>query len=83
MGCRAQNSGMKESGQIKDKDAPGVDRGPSWADETLPLGLRKELLARQLQKVGARKTDAGPRSASSGPDLTGRKVERQTPERSR
>jgi hypothetical protein len=74
---------MRDSGHTKKKEAPGVDRGPSWADETLPLGLRRELLARQLQKVGARKSDAGPQSSALGPDLTGRKDEGHKPERAR
>jgi len=63
-----------------DRKAPR-DGGTSWADETLPLGLRKELLARELQKVTARK--ARPQSAASRPGLTGRKTESQTRERNR
>lgn len=30
----------------------------SWATETLPLSLRKEMLERELRKLGFRKADA-------------------------
>lgn len=78
MGSRAHNQGMKE--RQGDRKTPR-DGGNSWADETLPLGLRKELLARELQKVAAMK--ARPQSAASRPGLTGRKAEGQTGERNR
>lgn len=35
--------------------APGLRGAESWADETLPLGVRRELLDRELQKFIARK----------------------------
>ena len=78
MGNGAHNQGMNE--RKGDRKAPR-DGGTSWADETLPLGLRKELLARELQKVAASK--ARPQSASPQSALTGRKVEGQTRERTR
>lgn len=34
--------------------APGQPGADSWTDETLPLGLRRELLDRELQKFMAR-----------------------------
>lgn len=38
--------------------APGQPGADSWADETLPIGLRRELLDRELQKFIARKNRA-------------------------
>ena len=72
---------MKETGRMK--DAPGGSGATSWADETLPLGLRKELLARELQKAASRKTKGRPESSASRSDLTARKTEGQTRERNR
>jgi hypothetical protein len=69
---------MKTTGRGKN-----VEGGTSWADETLPLGLRKELLARELQKVAARKPKAGPQSSASQPGLTERKAQGRTRERAR
>ena len=44
---------MKETGR---PDAFGTSpEAGSWADETLPLGLRRELLDRELQKLIDRK----------------------------
>lgn len=64
--------------------APSAGGGTSWADETLPLGLRKELLTRELKDLAAAKaTKARPQSAASQPDLTGRKAEGRTRERER
>jgi len=81
MGSRDQNPAMKEKGN---QAAPGVGASWSWADETLPLGLRKELLARELQKLAETKaTKAGPQSSASQPGLTGRKVDGRTHERPR
>jgi hypothetical protein len=52
--------------------APGQPGSDSWADETLPLGLRRELLDRELQKFIARKNrgqSADPaRAAAREPD---------------
>jgi hypothetical protein len=39
-------------------DAPGKEGAISWADETLPLGLRRELLDRELQAFIANKNRA-------------------------
>lgn len=66
--------------------APGVQGATSsWADETLPLGLRKELLARELQKLAAPKAkgkaQTEPNESQAG--LTGRKAEEQSGERPR
>jgi hypothetical protein len=44
--------GMNETAR---DGAPGQPGSDSWADETLPLGLRRELLDRELQKFIARK----------------------------
>jgi len=43
---------MNETGRHSTPGQPGAD---SWADETLPLGLRKELLDRELRKFIAGK----------------------------
>ena len=45
--------------------APGPDDGEagSWASETLPLALRRELLQRELKKLGIGKGE----EASAGP----------------
>jgi hypothetical protein len=69
---------MKETERNKN-----IEGGPSWADETLSLGLRKELLARELQKLADRKPKAAPQSSASQPGLTGRKAEGRTRERPR
>lgn len=34
------------------------DEGPSWAAESLPMSVRKELLERELRKLGFRKLEA-------------------------
>ena len=48
-----QNCGMsKRSGSEPD------DEGPTWAAESLPMSVRKELLERELQKMGFRKVES-------------------------
>jgi hypothetical protein len=79
MGSRSHNQGMKKA--ERDVKAPRGEDGNSWADETLPLGVRKELLACDLKKVTA--TKSRPQSAASQPGLTGRKADGRTPERAR
>lgn len=49
----------------EDDAAPG-DHDASWTNETLPLGIRRELLDRELQKLMARKRQ-GTASAGSQP----------------
>jgi hypothetical protein len=76
---------MKEKGN---EPAPGARASASWADETLPLGLRKELLARELKNLAATKaTKADPKanreSADSAPGLTGRKADGRSRDRGR
>jgi hypothetical protein len=60
---------MNEAGR---DDAPGNEGAISWADETLPLGLRRELLDRELQAFIANKnrarSAAPPRGAEGTPD---------------
>jgi hypothetical protein len=34
------------------------DDGPSWAAESLPMSVRKELLERELRKLGFRKQES-------------------------
>ena len=81
MGSRAQNSAMKSK---KNEAAPAGRASASWADETLPLGLRKELLARELQNLAAAKAPKADRqSADSAPGLTGRKADGRSRERAR
>jgi hypothetical protein len=41
----------------KDTDHPPGD-GDSWANETLPMGLRREMLDREIQKLIERKARA-------------------------
>lgn len=43
----------------------GDEEGGSWASETLPLSIRKELLERELKKLGFRK-EGSRASASAG-----------------
>jgi hypothetical protein len=38
------------------------DEGPTWAAESLPMSVRKELLERELRRMGFRKTE--PQGAS-------------------
>jgi hypothetical protein len=45
------------------RGGPG-DLEASWANETLPLSVRKELLERELKKLGFRRSD-GARGAGS------------------
>jgi hypothetical protein len=49
-------------------DAPGVGSASSWADETLPLGLRRELLDRELQQFIAKKKGRAQAASSRSPD---------------
>jgi hypothetical protein len=76
MGSDAQNSAMKSKEGTEIEAAPSERATASWADETLPLGLRKELLDRELQKLIAAKAPKPDRqSADSPPGLTGRKTD--------
>ena len=34
------------------------DEGPSWAAESLPMSVRKELLERELRKLGFRRLES-------------------------
>lgn len=43
---------------------PDDPRAASWASESLPLSVRKELLERELQRLGFRKAEA--RRAAAG-----------------
>jgi hypothetical protein len=79
MGSGIQNPCMKET--ERDSKSPRVEGGNSWADETLPLGLRRELLARELRQAAA--TKPRPESSASPSGLTGRKVEGRTRDRPR
>ena len=48
-----QNLGMStRSGSEPD------DEGPTWAAESLPMSVRKELLERELKKLGFRKAES-------------------------
>ena len=40
-----------------DNNGGWSDEGPSWAAESLPMSVRKELLERELRKLGFRKLD--------------------------
>jgi len=51
----------------KSGTGPNQDDGGNWATETLPMSLRKELLERELNKLGFRKATAqGGSSSDSG-----------------
>lgn len=50
-------SGTRSGGGPDDRDTA------SWANETLPMSVRKDLLERELKKLGFRKS--GPDGASS------------------
>jgi hypothetical protein len=41
-------------------------REDTWTSETLPMSLRKELLERELRKLGFRKSESGGASHGSG-----------------
>ena len=40
-------------------NAPDEREGASWATETLPMSVRRELLERELNKLGFRKAGQG------------------------
>ena len=44
---------------------PDDEQAGTWATETLPLAVRKELLERELNRLGLRKAEAN-RSAHAG-----------------
>jgi hypothetical protein len=46
-------------------DGPDGRDGASWATETLPLSVRRELLERELNKLGLRKHGAAAHEAVS------------------
>lgn len=52
---------MNESGSGK-----GPDEDGSWTTETLPMSVRKELLERELHKLGFRKAGQGAASHPGG-----------------
>lgn len=52
-------------------NAPGLDHLPkehadTWASETLPMSVRRELLERELKKLGFGKNEAGAASRPGG-----------------
>ncbi len=51
----------------------------SWANETLPLTLRRELLARELEKLGFAR--AGAQEGSAGIPELRPQAQKQAPER--
>lgn len=59
---------MKSSGSA---GGPGSNGNPSWTDEMLPMGIRKELLERELQSFMARKrqTHTGAPNQDTGAQL--------------
>jgi hypothetical protein len=65
---------MNETGR---DEARGAGSASSWADETLPLGLRRELLDRELQQFIATKKG---RAQSAAP---ARSAGENTPESAR
>lgn len=40
------------------RSSMGSDDAPSWAAESLPMSVRKELLERELSKLGFRKPES-------------------------
>lgn len=53
-------SGTRSGGGPDDRDAG------SWANETLPMSVRKDLLERELKKLGFRKGGADGGMSSNG-----------------
>ena len=49
---------MLDMGATNSGAGPGDAGAGSWASETLPMSLRKELLERELSKLGFRKATA-------------------------
>jgi hypothetical protein len=64
--------------RMKDKDSAGrAERGAeSWANETLPMGVRRELLDRQIQRFAAGRPKAQSRSGDGGGPAQGHSSER-------
>lgn len=54
--------------KIERDGAPGKPGIGSWTDETLPMGLRRELLDRELQNLIARKNRGQPVTGPCGGD---------------
>ncbi|MBI5277152.1 MAG: hypothetical protein HY854_11885 [Burkholderiales bacterium] len=56
---------------MNDQSGPGgrpyEGADASWTNETLPLGVRRELLDRELQNLVARKKQRGQASSSNSP----------------
>jgi hypothetical protein len=53
-------------------DAPDADKDASWANETLPLGMRRVLLNRDLEKaLGRRHQHGQPGPRQEGESSTG------------
>ena len=53
---------MNDSGPASEPD----DEGGSWTSETLPMSVRRELLERELRKLGFRKAGQGASAHPAG-----------------
>lgn len=54
---------------MKENNTPalnGRDQDDSWANETLPMGVRRELLDREIQKYSPHRAGHGQSSTSHG-----------------
>jgi hypothetical protein len=55
------------------------DREGSWTNETLPLSVRRELLERELKKLGFRRSGEGGASAHAGVSQQQQQPQRRHP----
>lgn len=63
---------------MKDKyTAEPADTGDSWANETLPMGVRRELLDREIQKLIERKARAQAGNTQAQGDVPERSAGRE------
>jgi hypothetical protein len=63
----AARCGRNHYGCMSANRSGGPDsREDTWTSETLPMSLRKELLERELKKLGFRKAESGGGSHGSG-----------------
>lgn len=72
-GTACQTSGMNAT---RSGGGPEDGDSGSWASETLPMNIRKELLERELKKLGFRKAEA--RRTAAGSDTGGGQQDGQT-----
>ena len=62
----ARWGGVQDGGMSANRSGGPDSREDTWTSETLPLSLRKELLERELKKLGFRKAEGGGSSHAGG-----------------